>query len=238
MNQTHYFRISWRTVATLVVGAIAWLLAGAALAHGVADRDALFIEQNPGRALAAFIYLGAKHMITGYDHLLYLAGVIFFLYRARDIALYVTLFAVGHSITLLTGVLGDINVNVYLIDALIGLSVVYKAFENLGGFEKFIGKRPNPKIAVFCFGLAHGFGLATKLQALTLSEDGLVANIISFNVGVEVGQLMALAILLVLINSWRASGGFLRNTTAFNVALMFAGFLLADYQLAGYFFAA
>jgi len=238
LNQTHYFRISWRTVATLVVGAIAWLLAGAALAHGVADRDALFIEQNPGRALAAFIYLGAKHMITGYDHLLYLAGVIFFLYRARDIALYVTLFAVGHSITLLTGVLGDINVNVYLIDALIGLSVVYKAFENLGGFEKFIGKRPNPKIAVFCFGLAHGFGLATKLQALTLSEDGLVANIISFNVGVEIGQLMALAILLVLINSWRASGGFLRNTTAFNVALMFAGFLLADYQLAGYFFAA
>ncbi len=238
MNQTHYFRISWRTAATLAVGAIAWLLAGAALAHGVADRDALFIEQNPGRALTAFIYLGAKHMITGYDHLLYLAGVIFFLYRARDIALYVTLFAVGHSITLLTGVLGDINVNVYLIDALIGLSVVYKAFENLGGFEKFIGKRPNPKIAVFCFGLAHGFGLATKLQALTLSEDGLVANIISFNVGVEIGQLMALAILLVLINSWRASGGFLRNTTAFNVALMFAGFLLADYQLAGYFFAA
>ena len=238
MNQTHHFRISWRTAATLAVGAIAWLLAGAALAHGVADRDALFIEQNPGRALAAFIYLGAKHMITGYDHLLYLAGVIFFLYRARDIALYVTLFAVGHSITLLTGVLGDINVNVYLIDALIGLSVVYKAFENLGGFEKFIGKRPNPKIAVFCFGLAHGFGLATKLQALTLSEDGLVANIISFNVGVEIGQLMALALLLVLINSWRASGGFLRNTTAFNVALMFAGFLLADYQLAGYFFAA
>ena len=232
MKQTHYFRISWCTVATLAVGAIAWLLAGAALAHGVADRDALFIEQNPGRALTAFIYLGAKHMITGYDHLLYLAGVIFFLYRARDIALYVTLFAVGHSITLLTGVLGDINVNVYLIDALIGLSVVYKAFENL------IGKRPNPKIAVFCFGLAHGFGLATKLQALTLSEDGLVANIISFNVGVEIGQLMALAILLVLINSWRASGGFLRNTTAFNVALMFAGFLLADYQLAGYFFAA
>ncbi|MED5420615.1 MAG: HupE/UreJ family protein [Pseudomonadota bacterium] len=217
---------------------MAWLLAGVALAHGVADRDALFIEQNPGRALVAFIYLGAKHMITGYDHLLYLAGVIFFLYRARDIALYVTLFAIGHSITLLTGVLGDINVNVYLIDALIGLSVVYKAFENLGGFEKFIGKRPNPKVAVFCFGLAHGFGLATKLQALTLSEDGLVANIISFNVGVEIGQLMALAILLVLINSWRASGGFLGNTTAFNVALMFAGFLLADYQLAGYFFAA
>jgi len=222
----------------LLLGALAWFAAGAALAHGVADRDAMFIEQNPGRALVAFIYLGAKHMFTGYDHLLYLAGVIFFLYKTRDIAVYVTLFAVGHSVTLLAGVLGEINVNVYIIDAIIGLSVVYKAFENLGGFQKFFGKQPNPKIAVFCFGLAHGFGLATKLQALTLSQEGLVANIVSFNVGVEIGQLMALAILLVLINTWRATGGFSRHATAFNVALMFAGFLLADYQMAGYFFGA
>jgi len=227
-----------RNLAALMVGGVAWLVAGAALAHGVADRDALFIEQNPGRALMAFVYLGAKHMITGYDHLLYLAGVIFFLYQTRDIAVYVTLFALGHSVTLLAGVLGGIHVNVYLVDALIGLSVVYKAFENLGGFEKFFGERPNPKAAVFCFGLAHGFGLATKLQALTLSREGLVANIVSFNVGVEIGQLLALAILLVMINTWRATGGFMKHSTAFNVALMFAGFLLADYQLAGFVFAA
>lgn len=212
--------------------------AGMAFAHGVADRDALFLEQNPGMALVAFAYLGAKHMITGYDHLLYLAGVIFFLYHTRDIALYVTLFAIGHSVTLLAGVLADIHVNVYIVDAIIGLSVVYKAFENLGGFEKFFGWQPNPRVAVFCFGLAHGFGLATKLQALTLSEEGLVANIVSFNVGVEIGQLMALAILLVLINAWRAAGGFTRHATAFNIALMFAGFLLANYQLAGFFFGA
>ena len=222
----------------LMLAAVGLLVAGLAFAHGVADRDALFLEQNPGRALIAFTYLGAKHMITGYDHLLYLAGVIFFLYHTRDIALYVTLFAVGHSVTLLAGVLADIHVNVYIVDAIIGLSVVYKAFENLGGFEKLFGVRPNPKAAVFCFGLAHGFGLATKLQALTLSDEGLVANIISFNVGVEIGQLMALAILLVLINAWRASGGFVRHSTAFNVTLMFAGFLLAGYQTAGFFFAA
>jgi hypothetical protein len=222
-----------------VVLAISLLLAaGLAFAHGVADRDALFLEQNPGMALVAFAYLGAKHMITGYDHLLYLAGVIFFLYHTRDIALYVTLFAVGHSVTLLAGVLADIHVNVYIVDAIIGLSVVYKAFENLGGFQKFFGWQPNPRAAVFCFGLAHGFGLATKLQALTLSEEGLVANIVSFNVGVEIGQLMALAILLVLINAWRATGGFTRHSTAFNIALMFAGFLLANYQLAGFFFGA
>jgi hypothetical protein len=220
----------------LFVGVLAWFAVDAVLAHGVADRDATFIEQNPGRALVAFMYLGAKHMFTGYDHLLYLAGVIFFLYKTRDIALYVTLFAIGHSVTLLAGVLGDIHVNVYIIDAIIGLSVVYKAFENLGGFQKFLGKQPDPRVAVFCFGLAHGFGLATKLQELTLSQEGLVANIISFNVGVELGQLMALAILLVVINAWRSTGGFTRHATAFNVALMFAGFLLADYQMAGYFF--
>jgi hypothetical protein len=229
---------SYPTLKRVLFGIAGLLLAGTALAHGVADRDALFLEQNPGRALIAFTYLGAKHMITGYDHLLYLAGVIFFLYRTRDIAIYVTMFAVGHSVTLLVGVLGGIHVNVFIVDAIIGLSVVYKAFENLGGFDKFFGGGPNPKAAVFCFGLAHGFGLATKLQALTLSEEGLVANIISFNVGVELGQLMALAILLVLINSWRASGAFTRHSTAFNVMLMFAGFLLAGYQTAGFFFAA
>ncbi|MDH4072205.1 MAG: HupE/UreJ family protein [Gammaproteobacteria bacterium] len=220
-----------RFVATCVL----LMAAAAAFAHGVADRDAMFIEQNPGAALIAFTYLGAKHMITGYDHLLYLAGVIFFLYGTRDIALYVTLFAVGHSITLLAGVLGEIDVNVYIVDAIIGLSVVYKAFENLGGFQKLFGVVPNPKIAVFSFGLVHGFGLATKLQALSLSAEGLVGNMLGFNVGVEIGQLIALAVLLVLINTWRATGGFARHATAFNVTLMFAGFLLANYQAAGYF---
>jgi hypothetical protein len=229
---------SGATIARGLLAGLLMLAAGTAAAHGVADRDALFLEQNPGMALVAFAYLGAKHMITGYDHLLYLAGVIFFLYHTRDIALYVTLFAIGHSVTLLVGVLADIHVNVHIIDAIIGLSVVYKAFENLGGFEKVFGWQPNPKIAVFVFGLAHGFGLATKLQDLAISEEGLVANIVSFNVGVEIGQLMALAILLVLINAWRSTGGFGRHSTAFNLALMFAGFLLANYQLAGYFFAA
>ena len=227
-----------RKVFHIVAGVLLLAFAGMAYAHGVAEGDARFLEQNPGRALVAFIYLGAKHMFTGYDHLLYLAGVIFFLYRTKDIAVYVTLFAVGHSVTLLAGVLADIDVNVYIVDAIIGLSVVYKAFENLGGFRKFLGFQPNPKAAVFSFGLVHGFGLATKLQALSLSADGLVVNMISFNVGVEIGQLMALAILLILINAWRATGGFSRHSTGFNYTLMFAGFLLANYQLAGYFYGA
>jgi len=217
--------------------AILLLFAGSLFAHGVAGEDAAFLERNAGRALAVFTYLGAKHMFTGYDHLLYLVGVIFFLYRPKDIAVYVTLFALGHSITLLGGVLGGIHVNVYLIDALLGMSVVYKAFENLDGFRTVFGIQPNAKVAVFSFGLAHGFGLATKLQEFALSDDGLVANIVSFNVGVEIGQLMALAVLLILINAWRATGTFSRYANAFNVLLMFAGFLLASYQMAAYFYA-
>lgn len=220
-----------------LVGALLLLVTASALAHGVADRDAAYLEQNAGQALSVFAYLGAKHMVTGYDHLLYLLGVIFFLYRMKDVALYVTMFAVGHSITLLAGVLGDIHVNPYLVDAVIGLSIVYKAFENLGGFEKTFGRAPDPRIAVFCFGLIHGFGLATKLQDFTLSSDGLIANIVAFNVGVEIGQLLALSVLVFVVMAWRSTGGFVRHATAFNVVLMFAGFLLAAYQMAGFFVA-
>ena len=176
-----------------------------------------------------FTYLGAKHMVTGYDHLLYLLGVIFFLYRMKDVAVYVTMFAVGHSITLLSGVLGELHVNPYLVDAIIGLSVVYKAFENLGGFKSTLGWAPNPKLAVFVFGLIHGFGLATKLQ-----DFSLPAALLFFNVGVEIGQLLALSVLVFFVVAWRASGSFSRYSTAFNVLLMFAGFLLASHQFAGY----
>jgi len=224
-------------VSRALISIFLLLLSGALLAHGVTGEDAAFLERNAGQALGVFAYLGAKHMFTGYDHLLYLVGVIFFLYRPRDIAVYVTLFAVGHSLTLLGGVLGGIHVNSYLIDSVIGLSVVYKAFENLDGFKTVFGVNPSAKIAVFSFGLAHGFGLATKLQEFQLSESGLILNILSFNVGVEIGQLMALAVLLVIINAWRSTGSFARHANAFNVLLMFAGFTLAAYQLAGYFYA-
>jgi hypothetical protein len=186
-----------------------------------------------GALIGPYIYLGAKHMVTGYDHLLFLAGVMFFLYRLSDVALYVTLFAVGHSITLLVGVLGGLHVNAYLVDAIIGLSVAYKAFENLGGFKR-LGLNPDTRIAVFVFGLFHGFGLATKLQDLDISADGLVINMISFNVGVELGQFLALVVILLLLNLFRASGQFLRFAGPANLAIMCAGFVLIGYQLTGY----
>ncbi len=193
----------------------------------------MFIEQATGAQLLPFTYLGAKHMVTGYDHLLFLAEFIFFLYRMKDVGIYVTLFAVGHSVTLLYGVLSEINVNAYMVDAIIGFPVVYKAMDNLGGFRRWFGFQPNTKAAVLIFGFFHGFGLATKLQDFTLSDDGLVANILAFNVGVEIGQLMALSIILIAINFWRRSDVFPRQALADNILLMSAGFMLLGYQLTG-----
>src|SRR4029077_667724 len=160
--------------------------------------------------IGPFLYLGAKHMVTGYDHLAFLVGVIFFLYRLKAAGASLSLFTVGHSVTLLAGVLGGIRANPYLIDAIIGLSVVYKAFDNIDGFKRFFGFQPNTRVAVLVFGLFHGFGLATKLQEFQLSPNGLVANIVSFNVGVEIGQVVALAAVLVVLSYWRTRRGFFR----------------------------
>src|SRR6267143_2035999 len=202
-----------------------------ASAHNVSKRDATFVQANNGSAVAPFLYLGAKHMVTGYDHLLFLVGVIFFLYRLKDIVTYVSLFTIGHSITLLGGMLGGIRANSYLIDAIIGFSVVYKAFDNMDGFKRFLGFQPNTRLAVLIFGLFHGFGLATKLQEFTLAQKGLVTNIVSFNVGVEIGQVLALTAVLIGLTYWRTRGGFLQHAFATNTALMTGGFILIGYEL-------
>jgi hypothetical protein len=210
------------------------VLSAAAFAHGVADDDKSFIERSSGQQIIPFMYLGAKHMVTGYDHLLFLVGVIFFLYRLRQVAAYVTLFAIGHSITLIYGVLGGTNVNPYIVDAIIGFSVVYKALDNLGAFQRWFGFQPNTKAAVLIFGFVHGFGLATKLQEFQLPKDGLVSNILAFNAGVEIGQLLALGAILVAMDFWRRTDAFSRQAIAANVVLMAAGFMLVGYQLTGY----
>ncbi|NQD57251.1 HupE/UreJ family protein [Pseudomonas sp. CM25] len=206
-----------------------------ALAHAVAEGDKGFIQESSGVMLIPFIYMGAKHMMTGYDHLLFLFGVIFFLYRLKDVGLYVTLFAVGHSVTLLFGVLTEISISSYIIDAIIGFSVVYKAMDNLGAFKRWFGIQPNTKAATLIFGLLHGFGLATKIQEYEISSDGLIPNLLAFNVGVEIGQLLALSAILIVMGFWRRTGGFWRHAYTANVAMMSAGFLLMGYQLTGLF---
>lgn len=209
------------------------VFAGSAFAHGVADGDRAFLEASSGLQVIPYIYLGAKHMVTGYDHLLFLFGVIFFLYRLKDVGIYVTLFALGHSITLLFGVLSGIHINAYIIDAIIGLSVAYKALDNVDFFQRFFGITINNKAAVLVFGLFHGFGLATKLQDFSLSEDGLVGNIIAFNVGVEMGQMIALYLMLMLVLLLRKLPDFQRYAFLSNMVLVTAGVTLTIYQLSG-----
>src|SRR3954471_6067621 len=221
-------------VALVVVAAAAAFFPEVAAAHGVAKRDAAFVQTINGPAIGPFLYLGAKHMVTGYDHLLFLVGVIFFLYRLKDVVQYVSLFTIGHSATLLLGVLGGIRANAFLVDAIIGFSVVYKAFENMDGFRRFFGVQPNTRAAVLIFGLFHGFGLATKLQEFALSPTGLVANIVSFNVGVEIGQGLALTAVFIALSYWRTRPGFLLHAFATNTLLMVGGFMLVGYQLTGY----
>ena len=221
---------------SLLVGLLT-LIAGVAVAHTVAEGDQAFVQGSAGPQIVPFMYLGAKHMITGYDHLLFLAGVVFFLYRLRDVALYVTLFAIGHSTTLLIGVLAGWQVNAFIVDAIIGLSVVYKALDNLGAFRTWFGVEPNPRFAVLFFGFFHGLGLATKLLDLNLPRDGFVINMIAFNLGVEIGQFLALGLIVLFMNYWRRTASFLRHAYVTNVLLMTAGFVLTGYQLSGYFLA-
>nr|WP_244559171.1 HupE/UreJ family protein [Bathymodiolus platifrons methanotrophic gill symbiont] len=205
-----------------------------AVAHGVDADTQQFLQANQGLAIGPFLYIGAKHMVTGYDHLLFLLGVIFFLFRTRDILIYVSLFTLGHSLTLFFGVLGNIAVNAYLIDAIIGLSVVYKGFDNLGGFQKLFGWQPDTKMAVLVFGLFHGLGLATKLQDFDLPEHDLWKNLLAFNVGVELGQFLALFFILILLSFWRRFDSYFSFAVLTNTLLMAAGLVLCGYQMAGY----
>lgn len=213
------------------------LSASQVLAHNVTEGDAGYIQEIWGVNIIPFMYLGAKLMVTGYDHILFLLGVVFFLYRAKDVGIYVSLFAVGHSTTMLLGVWFGWGVNAYVVDAIIGLSVVYKALDNLGAFQRWFGFQPNTKAATLIFGLFHGMGLATKILDYDIAPEGLLANLLAFNVGVELGQLTALAIILIVMGFWQKSPYFLQQAYSVNVIMMTLGFILMGYQITGYFVA-
>ncbi len=203
-------------------------------AHGISasDMQAMIDGGN-----LRYIWLGATHMLSGYDHLLFLFGVIFFLTTTRDIIKFVTIFTIGHSITLIFATFMSISANHYLVDAVIALSVIYKAFDNNKGFENYLGvKSPNLLLMVLIFGLIHGFGLSTRLQQLPLGEQNfeMFMKIISFNIGVELGQIVALVIMLAVLTQWRKLDSFARFSKITNNALMFAGFMLLLMQLHGY----
>ncbi|MCI5047861.1 MAG: HupE/UreJ family protein [Aquisalinus sp.] len=206
-----------------------------AFAHSVAEGDKGYIQEISGVHLVSFLYLGAKHMVTGYDHILFLFGVVFFLYRVKEVATYVSLFAIGHSLTMLGGVYFGVGINSYIIDAIIGLSVVYKALDNMGAYQRWFGFQPNTKVATLVFGLFHGMGLASKIMDYEISADGLLANLLAFNIGVEIGQILALCAILIVMSFWRKTPSFMKHAYIANVILMTAGFGLIGYQLTGYF---
>ena len=205
-----------------------------AFAHGMTEGDK---QRILDAGYWEYMALGAKHMLTGYDHLLFLFGVIFFLTRFRDILLFVTAFTLGHCITLIAATLLQIKADYFLIDAVIALTVIYKGFDNIDGFKRYLNVR-SPSLAgmVFAFGLIHGFGLSTRLQQLPLGEQGmgLVLRILSFNLGVEVGQVIALAAMFFLLSNWRKTESFKTFGRAANVGLMFFGFMLFLMQLHGF----
>jgi len=228
-----------RTLSTVFNGfwvlILCLVVSGTAIAHGVTLGDQGYIQEISGANIIPYMYLGAKHMVTGYDHLLFLLGVVFFLYRLKEVGVYVTLFAIGHSSTLLLGVYFNIPANAYLIDAIIGFSVVYKALDNMGAYQRWFGFQPNTKAATLVFGLFHGFGLATKIQDFEMSSDGLLTNLIAFNVGVEIGQILALSVILILMGYWRNQSLFFKQAYTSNAILMSMGFILVGFQLTGYF---
>ncbi|MDA1275013.1 MAG: HupE/UreJ family protein [Verrucomicrobia bacterium] len=212
--------------------AMLFLAALTASAHGISDADKQGILEGGN---LEYIKLGTTHMLTGYDHLLFLFGVMFFLTRFGDIVKFITAFTLGHCVTLIFATLLHIKANYYLVDAVIALTVCYKAFDNLDGFRQYIGvQSPNLLGAVTLFGLIHGFGLSTRLQQLPLGQEGLVLRILSFNLGVELGQIVALSGMWIVLASWRKTASFMKFSKVANATLMFAGMLLLLTQLHGY----
>ena len=233
--ETDFLPVQARLSLALLLGLLLLpFFAADVLAHNVTEGDKGYIQEIVGPHLVPFLYLGAKHMVTGYDHLLFLLGVIFFLYRLKHVAVYVSLFALGHSLTMIAGVYFGWQVNAYLIDAIIGLSVVYKALDNLGAFQRWFGFQPDTKLATLIFGLFHGLGLATKILDYDIAPYGLVPNLLAFNVGVEFGQMAALAVMLIIMGFWRRTSTFTKHAYTANVVIMTAGFMLVGYQLTGY----
>jgi len=208
------------------------LMASQAFGHGMSEAEKQTIIEGGN---LRYIWIGASHMLSGYDHLAFIFGIIFFLTRFKDIVQYITAFTVGHSITLIYATFNAIQVNYFLIDAVIALSVCYIAFANLKGFEKYLNvKAPNMMVMIFSLGLIHGLGLSTRLQQLPLSEDSLLMNIISFNIGIELGQISALAVMLLLIAAFRKSHAFKSFSKAANSFLIIAGGYLFLMQMHGY----
>ncbi|WP_299012371.1 HupE/UreJ family protein [uncultured Polaribacter sp.] len=219
-------------VIKLVFLVLFFLIPLSTFAHGVSSVDQTILTNG---GLCSYIYVGAKHMLTGYDHLLFLAGVVFYLKNFKDIVKFITVFTIAHCVTLTGATYLGISANEHLVDAVIALSVLYKGFENLEGFKKMKLKVPNLLVMLFLFGLIHGFGLSTRLQSFDIGSEQFLLKIFSFNLGVEIGQILALIPIVFLITSWRNKKSYPAFYKAINTYLIIIGLALFCYQLYGYF---
>lgn len=223
--------LSLNTYLKMGMVLVLMLIAPSVFAHGMsaAEKQAIIDGGN-----LQFMWLGASHMLTGFDHLLFVFGFVFFLTTFKDVVKYVTAFTLGHSITLISATLMGVTVNYYLVDAVIALSVCYIGFENIGGFRKWFEESPNLLLAIFLFGFIHGLGLSTRLQELPLGEAGIVLKILSFNLGIEIGQISALCVMLLLLLKWRRTKSFLQISAFSNHGIIVAGVLFFLMQMHGY----
>ncbi|WP_280840557.1 HupE/UreJ family protein [Micromonospora sp. A200] len=202
-------------IAAGVAVATVLMLPGAAWAHGVGGSS---------ETVGGFVWLGTKHMLAGWDHLLFVGGVLLVAGAIRRAAKLISLFALGHSITLFTAAVADWHVNPVLVDIVVALSLV---------FVGVVGLRGRPKnwtwfaAAVFAFGLVHGLGLATRLQDLGLPSDGLIPRVLAFNLGVEIGQLIAAVAMLMIGDVLRHYLPRLRDVRLSHGALIAAGVVAA-----------
>ncbi|MDH5694039.1 MAG: HupE/UreJ family protein [Gammaproteobacteria bacterium] len=220
-----------RTTRWLIAFAVLFF-ASQALGHGMSEAEKQSIIEGGN---LRYMWIGATHMLSGYDHLAFVFGIIFFLTRFKDIVKYITAFTLGHSVTLIIATFNGIQVNYFLIDAVIALSVCYIAFANLDGFKKHLNiQAPNMLAMIVALGLIHGLGLSTRLQQLPLSEDSLLMNIVSFNVGIELGQILALSVMLLVLAGWRKAASFQAFSRISNYGLIFFGLYLFMMQMHGY----
>ncbi len=233
LQPLHRNNSSLSSTVTTGIGLMALILfTGNAFAHGMSEADRQIIADGGN---LQYLWIGATHMLTGYDHLLFVFGIIFFLSSFRDIIKYVSAFTIGHSITLIYATFQGIQLNYYFIDAIIGLSVCYIAFANIDGFRKYLTiNPPNMMLMIIALGLIHGLGLSSRLQELPLDPDSLLMNIISFNIGIELGQIIALTIMLPLISLWRHRHSFKAFSLIANYGLILAGGLLFLMQMHDY----
>jgi len=215
-----------------LIAALIALTASQVFGHGMSEAEKQAIIEGGN---LSYIWIGATHMLSGYDHLAFVFGIVFFLTKFRDIVKYITAFTIGHSITLIYATFNAIQINYFLIDAVIALSVCYIAFSNLDGFKKYLKiNPPSMMLMITSLGLIHGLGLSTRLQQLPLNQDQLLMNIISFNIGIEFGQIAALTIMLFLLTLLRKSKSFQPISLIANYSLIFLGLYLFLMQMHDY----